>query len=135
MAVALVILILFFVGGTTPETAGLALSEPKFTTLALQLAYIYFGIAVLLAIGFPLIGIFTHPKGAGGFLIGGLVFVVIFVVAFLLASNEPIPGVVNAANVPGPIKFVDTGLIACYILLFFAFLGIVFSEISGVLRK
>ena len=135
MAVALVVLILFFVGGTTPETAGLALSEPKFTTLALQLAYVYFAIAVLLTIGFPLIGIFTHPKGTGGFLIAGLVFIGIFVISFLLASNEPIPGVVNPANIPGPIKWVDTGLIACYFFLFLAFLGIIYSELSGIFRK
>jgi hypothetical protein len=135
LAIAVAVFVLFFVGGTTPETAGLLLQEPKFTTPALQLAYVYFGIAALLAVGFPIIGIIAHPKGTGGLLIGILMFIAVFVVSYFLASNEPIPNMVNKANVAGPIKFVDTGLIACYIFLFGAILGIVYTEIAGMLSK
>lgn len=135
LAVAVAMLILFFVGGNTPETAGLALPEPIFTNVALQLAYVYFAIAAILAVGIPLIGIVTHPKGTSGLLIGGLVFVAVFVVAYFLASNEPIPDVVNKANVAGPIKWVDTGLIAMYIFGAVAFLGIIYTEVAGTFNR
>ena len=135
LAVAVVVLIIFFVGGPTPETEGLQLQEPKFINPALQLAYVYFAIAALLAVAFPIAGIISSPKGTVGLLIGIAFFVAVFVVAYLLASNEPIPNLVNKANVEGPIKIVDTGLIACYIFGFVAFLGIIYTEISGILSK
>jgi uncharacterized membrane protein YkvI len=135
LAVAVGILILFFVGGITPETAGLLLQEPKYTDLALRLSYVYFGIAAVIALAIPIFDVIRQPKGAGGLLVGILLFVAVFVISYLLSSNETIPNMVNAGNVESTIKLVDTGLIATYIFGGVAFLGIFFTEIFGMLNK
>lgn len=135
LAVGAIMLVLFFVGGVTPETAGSQLTEPKFTETALKLAYIYFGAAAILALLFPIIGIFSNPKGTLGALLYLLVFVGVFIVAYLLASNEVLPNLDNKANVAGSIKLVDAGLLSTYIFGGIAFLGIAITEIAGIFRK
>jgi hypothetical protein len=119
----------------TKISAGLQQTEPKFTETALRLAYGFFGLAALLAVIFPILSIFSNPKGAISVLIYLLVFVGVFVLAYLLASNEVLPNLDIKANVAGSIRFVDAGLIAVYIFGAIAFMGIAVTEIAGIFRK
>ncbi|MBN2275521.1 MAG: hypothetical protein JXK95_14405 [Bacteroidales bacterium] len=135
LALGAALLIIFFVAGPTPQTEGTPLEEPKFTDLALKFAYVYFAIAAVLAVLFPILDVIAHPKGAGGLLIAVLFFVGVFLLAYFLSSDKVLPDMVNAANVPERIKLVDTGLLACYIFGGVAFLGIFFTEISGIFNK
>jgi hypothetical protein len=135
LAIAAVALILFFWLGVTPETANLKNKEFYFTDEALMLSYIFVAIAAILAVAFPIINIFSHPKGALGVVVALLVFVGVLALAYVFSSSETIPGLNLSGNVESTVKLVDAGLKACYIFGAVAFLGIIFTEIGGIFGK
>lgn len=135
LAIGAVALILFFWLGVTPETASLKNKEFYFTDEALLLSYIFVAIAAVLAIVFPVINIFSHPKGALGVVVGLLIFVGVIALAYAFSSNEIIPGLNHSGNVESTVKLVDAGLKTCYIFGAVAFLGIIFTEIGGIFGR
>ncbi len=135
LAIGAVALILFFWLGVTPETANLKNKEFYFTDEALLLSYVFVAIAAILAIVFPVINIFSHPKGAIGVVVALIVFAGVLALAYVFSSNEIIPGLNHSGNVEGTVRLVDAGLKACYIFGAVAFLGIIITEIGGIFGK
>ena len=102
----------------------------------LNLAYIYFGIAAITSIMFPIIYLVANPKGAINVIIG-LVFIgLVVLISYFLASGQVmhIPSYSGTDNVPGTLKAVGTGLYTMYILFFLSIIAILYSEISGVFK-
>ncbi|HJX71986.1 MAG TPA: hypothetical protein VJ346_08540 [Bacteroidales bacterium] len=132
LGIGLIVAILFYFGGVVPGTKGTSLAEPLITDKALILSYIYFGIAALLTLIFPVIYIITHPKKVKGALLSVLFFAVIMIVGYLLGSGSKLPD--NPDISTTTMKLVDSGLIAAYIFLGLAFIGILYSEISSIFR-
>ncbi|MBR5860957.1 MAG: hypothetical protein IKY71_06390 [Bacteroidaceae bacterium] len=96
MAVSLAIIALFFfVGfGNTEYINGSDMRSPLMTDALLYLIYVLTILAVVLVVVFSLVSFFKNlknsPKDAMKSLVGILAVVLLFVVAYALASDEPI---------------------------------------------
>lgn len=132
MAIGVVYAILYYTGNKVPGTVGTPYEEPVVTGQMLKLSFIYFIIAGLAALIFPLLFVITHPGKAKYALIGVLLFAVIIVLGYLLGSSTPVE-TVTPISVQG-LKLVDAGLKTAAILLGLAFIGIFTSEISSIFR-
>ncbi len=111
--------------------AGAISEEPM-----LDLAYIFFGIATVATIGFPIVYLISNPKGAINVIIG-LVFIgIIVLISYFLATDQVvyITGYTGTDNVPNTLKTVGTGLYTTYILFFLSILAILYSEISSAFK-
>ena len=132
MAIGVVYAILFYAGNKVPGTIGTPYEEPVVTGQMLKLSFIYFVIAGLTALLFPLLFVIAHPGKAKYVLIGVLLFAIILVLGYLLGSATPVE-TTTPISAQG-LKLVDAGLKTMVILLGLAFLGILVSEISGIFR-
>lgn len=123
-----VLLGLFMFGGRVPNQQ---YDTPVYTATFLNWAYVLFGIAIIVALIFPIARLFTRPKQAMKSFIGLAVVVVIILIAYALSDGTPmkIPGYTGTDNIPSMLKFSDTILITMYILFGGAFLAIAGSEI------
>lgn len=133
MAIGVVYAILFYVGNKVPGTEGTSYEEPVVTGQMLTLSFIYFIIAAIASLIFPLIFVITHPDKAKFALIGIVIFAVILLIGYLIGSSQPVP-LKNATITAHGLKLVDAGLKTTFILLIIAFLGIFYSEISSIFR-
>ncbi|WP_298064508.1 hypothetical protein [uncultured Rikenella sp.] len=89
-------------------------------------------LTIALTIIMPLVAVFQNPKSATRSLIGLGVIVVVFLVSYALASDEPIKlASGKVMDNSFELKFSDTALYATYI----AFAGVVLSILYGELYK
>ena len=134
-ALAVVFSLIFYLGNVQPGTAGTPVEEPVVTDEFLIMAYVYFGIALFTVILFSLYQLLQEPKAGRNLLIGIGVFIVIAGISYLSASGKPVPDFNNPSNTSGTVKGVDTGLIAAYIFGGLAIAGVIYTEISGMLKS
>lgn len=99
-------------------------------------AYIILGLALAAAVVFPLVGMFSNPKGAVRTLIGLVVAVAAIFGLYSLASADPmmLPNgdVFDNATT---LKLTDTGLYIAYLVLAAAFATILFGELKSAFKK
>lgn len=90
--------------------------------------YILIVLCALAAIIIPLIQSFDDPQSLikAGIGFGGLVLV--FIIGYILSDGDS-PGTTTAIS-----KLVGAGIIAMYIFLFVALAGIVYTEISKIIK-
>ena len=110
-------------------------TEDAGVDIMLKWAYVMLAVCVLVAIIFPVVDMFTSPKGAGKTLLYFVGFVAIIGVCYLLSSAEP---VVNSAGGffedPFTLKLTDTGLYTAYIALAITIIVAIGSEIAAALK-
>lgn len=108
---------------------------PDITMLHMFWAYALLIIAALLAIIFPIIFIIQNPAKAKSILITVIAFVVLFGIAYLMASGSTQGDVYEEFSVSAEAsKRVGTGLIATYILGGAAIAVTIFSGISKIFK-
>lgn len=134
-ALAIVFALFFYLGRVVPGTQGTPVEEPLITDEVIILAYVYFGIALFSVLVFSLFEFLRHPQGAKGILISFAAFVVLFGIGYLMANGKTIPGFNNPDNVAHTVKWVDAGLKTAYIFSGIAIIGIIYTEIAGMLRS
>jgi len=123
--VSAVLAVMYYGGG---EMAG---GEPVYTNHILIWAAILAVIAAGMALLFPLGQIIAQPKRGKGTLIGIAGLVVLILVAYGLASSQPLDFTTeNPNNVPSVLKRVGTGLITMYLLVGVGLVSILFTEVS-----
>ncbi len=132
---AAVFAVFFYFGKVKAGTLGTPVEEPVVTDEILVLGYVYFIAAVCLACYAAIRGVIRNPGSLKDLLISAGVFVGIILLSFLISTNNLIPDFNNESNVPGVIRFVDTGLKAVYIFGGLALAGILYTEIAGMLRS
>ena len=101
------------------------------------LTYFYVGAIVLATLLFSIINVFQSKKAAINSLKSVGVILLIFVIAYILASPK-IPvflGYEKFNLTEGVVKMVDTGLIATYLFFLIAVLGIVFTGARSIIRR
>ena len=128
VVITLVIFGLFLFGGNVPNQL---YTTPVYTGTLLTWCYILGVIAVILALIFPLINLFTRPKQAVKTFIGlGIIFILILI-AYALSDGTPldIPGYNGPDNVPGRVIMADTLIYTISFLLVGAFLAIIGTSI------
>lgn len=89
-------------------------------------------LTIVLTIVMPLVAVFQNPKSAVRSLIGLGAIVVVFLVSYALATDDPITlASGNVIDNSFELKFSDTALYATYI----AFAGVILSILYGELYK
>ncbi len=101
------------------------------TNYGILITYVLLAVAVVAAIGFPLLQLIKNPKGAKGALIGLGLLVVVLGISYALSSDY------NPSDIeisPEGAKQVDTGLFAFYILSAVAVGATIYAEVSKMFK-
>lgn len=131
--ITIVILGLFIFGGDVPNQL---YTTPVYTSALLNWAYVLLGLAILAAVIFPIVRMFTRPKQAMKSLIGIVCVCVVILIAYALADGTPMKmqGYNGPDNVPSMLILSDTIIYTMYILFGGAILAIIGSEIYRRLK-
>lgn len=123
-----VLLAMFMFGGNIPNQQ---YPTPVYTTAYLNWAYVLFGVAIIAAVIFPIVRLFTRPKQAMKSFIGLLGVIVLILIAYALSDGTPMNliGYTGTDNVPSTLIFSDTILYTMYFLFAGAILAILGTEI------
>lgn len=104
--------------------------------LMLGWAFAMILLTIALTIIMPLVAVFQNPKSATRSLIGLGVIVVVFLVSYALASDEPITlANGDVMDEPFDLKFSDMALYATYIAFAGVVLSILYGEVYKVIKK
>ncbi len=98
-------------------------------------AYILLGVAILTAVGLPFIQMLRNPKALKKMLKNILIVIAVVVIAYFLASGDPLPGNLNIETTSSTLKMTDTGLIITYFLFIAAIVAIVGGGMLNLLKK
>ena len=98
-------------------------------------AYIAFGMSALFAILFPIIQTISNPKDAVRSLIGLVVIVALWFVAYALADNAFTPAQLEKMETTVETsRMVGAGLIYTYFIFVLAVLAIIYASISNLFK-
>jgi amino acid transporter len=99
-------------------------------------AYILLGIALVAAIGIPLVRTIQEPEKLKKVGIYAGLAVAVLLISILFSSSDPVVGV-NFTTEPSPstLQWTETGLIATYILLVVAFGSIIVGGIINMRNR
>ncbi len=115
--------------------SGVAGNTETGADVMLKWAYVSLALTVLATIIFPLINLFTNPKGAVRSLVGLVVVLIVIGVCYALSSAEP---VVDSSGGffenPVTLKLSDTGLYAAYIAMAATVLIAIVGEIINAFK-
>ncbi|EKD30946.1 MAG: hypothetical protein ACD_77C00440G0003 [uncultured bacterium] len=123
LAVSVVFIIAFFINQDA------ALDAFLYYTYALV------GIAIIAAIGLPLIHMISNPKGLKKMMISLGLVVAFVALAYMLSSSEPLAVKINMEPSAQTLKLTDTGLILTYILAAVAFISILSGGIIKLVKN
>ncbi|HKL38844.1 MAG TPA: hypothetical protein VJ876_08100 [Bacteroidales bacterium] len=124
-AISVILGILYYSGG---EMAG---GEPVYTNHILIWAAILAVLAAGMSLLFPLAQIIANPKRGRGTLIGILGLVIVALIAYSMASSQPLEFTTpNPDNVAPVLKNAGAGLITMYLLVGIGLVSIIFTEVS-----
>lgn len=111
---------------------GIEDSESAALNMMLVWSFVMIVLTIVLTIVMPLITVFQNPKSAVRSLIGLGLIVVVFLVSYALATDDPITlASGKVIDDSFDLKFSDTALWATYI----AFAGVILSILYGELYK
>ncbi|MDL2251862.1 hypothetical protein LJC12_03335 [Odoribacter sp. OttesenSCG-928-J03] len=132
-AITLVLLGLFIFGGEVPDQA---YTTPVYTGALLNWAYVLVVIAIISAIIFPIIRLFTRPKEAMKSFLGLGAIVVLILIAYAMADGTPlnIVGYNGTDNEPSTLIFTDTLIYTMYLLFGAVVAAIIGTEIYKKVR-
>lgn len=128
IVVTVVLLGLFMFGGDVPNQQ---YPTPVYTAPLLNWAYILCGIAIIAAMLFPIVRLFSRPKEAMKSFIGLAIVIVLVLIAYAMADGTPMKliGYTGPDNVPSMLIFSDTILYTMYFLFIAAVIAIAGTEI------
>jgi hypothetical protein len=104
---------------------------------AMYVCYIAFIVAALIGIGFGVFHFVTNLKNSKGALVGILVFAVVLVLSYVLASDEVLRSyALGDGSPPSPelVKISGAGIIAFYIFGLLAIAAAIFAEVSRLFK-
>lgn len=101
----------------------------------LYLAYIFFAIAIIASLGMPLAYALKNPKGIKQGLIKVGAVILVFAVAFLLSSGDPLATNIEPAPSTLTLKITDTGLYVTYLLATISVLAIVLGGVVNLVKN
>ena len=97
--------------------------------------YVAFGLAVVLALVFPIISMVTNPKGAIRTFIGIGIVAVLWFISSAFSGNSYSPEQLELMKIDAETSvMVGTGLIYTYIIFGLAVMSIIYAGISGLFK-
>ncbi|MDR0660005.1 MAG: hypothetical protein LBG19_04225 [Prevotellaceae bacterium] len=97
--------------------------------------YVLVAIAVLALLIVPLPYMIKNPGTMKKFGIGVLALGVVILIVYLMASDESLPFLEDAASKNEWSKWADVNILAMYVMTGIAILAIAYSSIRGMLKK
>jgi hypothetical protein len=92
------------------------------------------GLAALAAIILPLINSIGNPKTLLKSLVGIVLILILFAIAYVISGNEVTATYSKFGVDAGMSKYVGASLITMYLLVVISIVGIFFTEISKIFR-
>jgi hypothetical protein len=108
--------------------------EQNFVDIAILIAYGLLGLAALAAIIMPLINSIGNPKSLLKGLIGVVLILILFGIAYVISGSEVTATYMKFGVDTGMSKFVGASLITMYLLVVISLVGIFFTEIAKIFR-
>ena len=102
--------------------------------LLLYWTYLLIAIAAVSAVVFPVLFMIRNPKGIKKALVGIGAMVLVFLIAYLIASDEVLPKYEKYGVDPSTSKQVGMGLIATYLFGLGAIGAIIYSAVSRIFK-
>lgn len=102
----------------------------------LGIAYVFFGIAAISSVLFPVLFLILNPKKAKNSLIGLVAVGLVFGISYALADNT-IPTFIGSDkfNISESLaKMVDTSIISLYLLAGITVVAIIYTEVSKMFK-
>ena len=142
MALSIGVLLMFFLGGVTPESHP-NWKEYNFTDQLLYWMYIMVGMAIIALLAFGLfqfvLSLKTNPKSALASLGVIVVIAALFGITYAMGDPTPIPSITNADiakyNVPLWLKVSDMWIYSIYILATLCIVATFASQLKKVFSK
>lgn len=140
LAVSVVLTVIFYL-----NTAGVNTNDPAAKQIAeigpvlnifFYWAYIMAAIAIVLAIGLPLINMASEPKKILKLLVAIVAVGVLVFIAYQFADGTPmdIAGYNGPDNIPSRLKMTDTAMFSMYGMIVVAALSLVYAEVSKLFK-
>jgi phosphoglycerol transferase MdoB-like AlkP superfamily enzyme len=98
-------------------------------------AYLLFGVALVLALGLPLLQMVGNPKSFKKVLFSLIVVVVVVGLAYVLASGDPLAATLDKEPTASTLKITDTGLIITYLLFGASVTAIIAGGIINMVKN
>lgn len=139
IAVAVIVFVLFSIGGNVDDAA--ALLEPKYTDLLLYTCYAFFGISLLVLLLFALTGfvrVFATNKKAALTGMGGVIaLAAIMIITYSIGSTERLPLGTDAQvyNVDSVLKSSDMWIYSIYTVLCLTIVTMIWGAIRSIISK
>ncbi|MCK9324377.1 MAG: hypothetical protein M0P69_02680 [Bacteroidales bacterium] len=140
MAVCVVLIVLFYLSNqnTNPDDsiAKQMVDFGPMMDIMIYWVYILLGIAILAAVGIPLVGMITNPKRGLKTLISVVILGVILFAAYQLGSGEELElaGYSGPDNIYSRLKLTDMVIFSVYALLGVSILSLLYSSVSKLLK-
>ena len=94
-----------------------------------------FFVTILLLVVFALKAIFTNIKSSTKTLVVLVVFALVILLGYLLASSELTPSAVKMQLAPYQVKWIGAGMFVFYIAFFGAICAVIYAAISGAIKN
>ncbi|PKO98585.1 MAG: hypothetical protein CVU13_09120 [Bacteroidetes bacterium HGW-Bacteroidetes-8] len=98
-------------------------------------AYLLFGVAIVLALGLPLLQMIGNPKSIKKVIYSLILVVVVVGLAYMLASGDPLTTTLDKEPTASTLKITDTGLIITYLLFFVSITAIVAGGVINMVKN
>jgi hypothetical protein len=98
-------------------------------------AYLLLGVALVLALGLPLLQMIGNPKSFKKVLYSLIVVVVVVGLAYVLASGDPLATTLDKEPTASTLKITDTGLIITYLLFGASVTAIIAGGIINMVKN
>jgi hypothetical protein len=102
--------------------------------IGLIVMYLMVGVAAVIAIVLPLIGLFSNPKALVRVGIGVVALLLVFFLAYSMSDSTLTTKWVAQEQTPGDIKLIGAGLWMLYIFLFGSLLAMIYSEVAKLFK-
>ncbi|HBG25097.1 MAG: hypothetical protein A2X17_02560 [Bacteroidetes bacterium GWF2_41_61] len=98
-------------------------------------AYILFGVAIVLALGLPLMQMVGNPKSIKKVIYSLVLVVVVVGFSYMIASGDPLTTTLENEPTAATLKITDTGLIITYLLFFVSISAIVAGGVINMVKN
>ena len=107
----------------------------KLLNVIVALTYTLFIITILLLVVFAVKAIFTNVKASAKNLVVIVIFAVVILLGYLLASPELTPSAVKMQLTSSNVKWIGAGMFVFYVAFFGAICAIIYAAISGAIKN
>lgn len=140
LAVSVLLTIIFYVKNGKVDPNDPALKQISDLGSILDIffywAYILAALAVVLAVGLPLINIISNPKSGLKTLISVAILAIMLFVAYQFADGTimDIAGYKGPDNIPSRLKLTDMGIFSMYAMIVGSIVVVLYAEISKLFK-